>query len=56
MIVQSAELLAKKGEMAIMKKDYREANLCWGKAMELVPGRSEFREGYQRAQALRRGF
>ncbi len=56
MIVQSAELLGKKGEMAIMKKDYREANMCWSKALELVPNRGEYREGYQRAQALRRGF
>ena len=56
MIVQSAELLGKKGEMAIMKKDYREANFCWSKAMELMPGRPEYRDGYQRAQALRRGF
>ncbi len=56
MIVQSAELLSKKGEMAIMKKDYREANMCWSKALELAPNRGEFREGYQRAQALRRGF
>ncbi len=56
MVVQSAELLAKKGEMAIMKKDFREANLCWSKAMELIPERKDFRDGYQRAQALRRGF
>lgn len=56
MILQSAELLGKKGEMAIMKKDFREANLCWSKALELIPNRSDFRDGYQRAQALRRGF
>jgi tetratricopeptide (TPR) repeat protein len=56
MVFQSAELLAKKGEMAIMKKDYREAHLCWSKALELFPRRAEFREGYQRAEALRRGF
>jgi hypothetical protein len=52
MIVNSAELLAKKGEMAIMRADGRDARFCWGKAVELVPGRGEFREGYQRARAI----
>lgn len=56
MIVQSADLLGKKGEMAIMKKDYREANFCWTKALELMPGHQEYRDGYQRAQALRQGI
>ena len=50
-IRQSAELLAKKGEMAIMKNDRKEATNCWGKALELVPHNSSFREGYQRALA-----
>ena len=48
-IMQSAELLATKGEMAIMKHDQREANLCWGKALELVPGNTKYRDGYQRS-------
>lgn len=52
MIVQSAELLAKKGEMAIMRKDRRESTLCFAKALELVPGRPDFREGLQRASAI----
>jgi hypothetical protein len=50
-IKQSAELLARKGEMAIMKHDRKEASLCWGKALELIPRSAAFREGYQRALA-----
>ncbi len=50
-IKQSAGLLAKKGEMAIMKHDRKEAGLCWGKALELVPHSASYREGYQRALA-----
>ena len=50
MIVQSAELLAKKGEMAIMRKDRREATTCFAKALELVPGNPPFRDGLQRAR------
>jgi hypothetical protein len=50
-IKQSAELLGRKGEMAIMKHDRKEASMCWGKALELVPNSAAFREGYQRALA-----
>ena len=52
MIVQSAELLAKKGEMAIMRQDRREACTCFSKAMELIPNRSEYAEGLRRSTAL----
>ena len=49
MIAQSAELLAKKGDMAIMRHDRREAMTCFAKALELVPGQVEYREGLRRA-------
>lgn len=52
MINQSAELLSKKGEMAIMRKDRREACGCFAKALELVPGHPDFREGLRRSTAL----
>lgn len=52
MIVQSAELLAKQGEMGIMRKDRRHSSLCFAKALELVPGRPDFREGMQRARSI----
>lgn len=52
MIVQSAELLARKGEMAIMRKDRREAVTCFLKALELVPGGAEYREGLRRSQEV----
>ena len=52
MIEQSAELLARKGEMAIMKGDRREALSCWGKALELRPNSPEYREGMERARSL----
>lgn len=51
-IVNSAALLAKKGEMAIMKANGRDAVLCWSKAIELVGNNSKFKEGLQRARAL----
>ncbi len=51
-IAQSADLLGKKGEMAIMRNDRRDAAACFGKALELVPRSMEFREGLQRAAAL----
>jgi tetratricopeptide (TPR) repeat protein len=50
MIRQSAELLSKKGEMAIMRKDRREAMTCFAKALELQPGNPAYREGMQRAR------
>ncbi len=52
MISQSAELLAKKGEMAIMRKDRREGSLCFAKALELEPNNAEYREGLQRARTV----
>lgn len=52
MIQQSAELLAKQGEMGIMRKDRAHATLCFAKALELVPGRPDFREGFQRAASV----
>lgn len=51
MIVQSAELLAKKGEMAIMRNDRRMAVSCFGKALELQPRSAEYRSSLQRARA-----
>ena len=51
-ILNSADLLAKKGEMAIMKANGREAILCWSKAVELVPGNASFKDGLQRSRGL----
>ena len=51
-IVQSADLLGKKGEMAIMRGDRRDAAACFGKALELEPRNAEYRDGLQRAAAL----
>ena len=48
-IEQSAEMLAKKGEMAIMKEAWREAQDCFSKALELRPGTPEYREGLSRS-------
>jgi len=53
MIINSAELLAKKGEMAIMRQDPRDAQACFGKAVELFPQNASFRDGLQRAMAIR---
>lgn len=50
MIEQSAELLGRKGEMAIMRHDRREAVACFAKALELVPKHAEHLEGMARAQ------
>jgi hypothetical protein len=52
MILQSAELLAKKGEMAIMRHDRREASGCFAKALELDPTNSSFRTGLKRAMTV----
>jgi hypothetical protein len=52
MLMQSAELLSKKGEMAIMRKDRRDACGCFAKALELVPGYASFRDGLRRSTAL----
>jgi hypothetical protein len=51
-IMMSAELLAKKGEMMIMKKDRREAVICFSKAAELDPRNSTYREGLSRARSV----
>jgi hypothetical protein len=51
-IVNSAELLAKKGEMAIMKANGRDAVLCWSKAIELMGSSAKLQAGLQRARAL----
>ena len=51
-ILNSADLLAKKGEMAIMKANGREAVLCWSKAVELVPHNANFKDGLQRSRGL----
>ncbi|MDP6932037.1 MAG: hypothetical protein QGG40_03935, partial [Myxococcota bacterium] len=51
-IFQSAELLSKKGEMAIMKHDGKDARMCFGKALELIPGNAAYRDGLTRATTL----
>ena len=51
-IVQSAELLGRKGDMAIMRQDRRDACACFGKALELTPGNAEYREGLKRATLM----
>ena len=52
MILQSAELLAKKGEMAIMRQDSKLAVDCFAKACELAPRVPEYRASLQRARAV----
>lgn len=51
-ISQSAEILARKGEMAIMKADRAEATTCFGKALELMPKNNDYREGLERSRLL----
>lgn len=51
MIEQSAQLLAAKGEMAVMKQNWPEAFECYSKAVELMPQVPEYRDGLQRATA-----
>jgi hypothetical protein len=53
-IEQSADMLTKKGEMAIMKAASREALDCYLKALELTPGSAEAREGLGRARNIPR--
>lgn len=53
MILQSATMLADKGDMAVMKETGREARECFAKAAELIPGNARFREGLQKAESLR---
>lgn len=52
MLQQSAELLSRKGEMAIMRRDRREACGCFAKALELIPSHPEFRDGLKRSTAI----
>ncbi len=51
-IDQSAEMLSRKGEMAIMKAQAREANDCFTKALELCPGNPEYRDGLARSRTI----
>jgi hypothetical protein len=53
MIEHSAELLAKKGEMAFMKENGREARDCFSKAVELMPKIAEYQAGLARARQMR---
>jgi hypothetical protein len=53
-IEQSAEMLGRQGEMAIMKDSAREAVACFAKAVELVPSNTEYREGLVRARMIGR--
>ncbi|MBN1336207.1 MAG: hypothetical protein JXB39_09625 [Deltaproteobacteria bacterium] len=48
----SAEILGRKGEMALLKADRKEAMLCFSKAVELCPLVSAYREGLERASRL----
>ena len=54
-IEQSAEMLSKKGDMAIMKESRREAMDCFVKACELVPGNVEYQSGLARVRAMPSG-
>ncbi len=54
-IEQSAEMLAKKGEMAVMKESAREALECYVKACELMPNVAEYQAGLQQARNMRGG-
>ena len=54
-IDQSAEMLGKKGEMAFMKENAREAFDCYSKAVELVPNNGEYQAGLSRARTIARG-
>ncbi len=53
-IEQSAEMLAKKGDMAFMKENAREALDCFVKATELMPNVAEYRDGLNKARAMGR--
>jgi hypothetical protein len=51
-IQSSAELFARKGEIAIERKDGRGALVCFLKAQELLPKEDRFAQGIQRAKKL----
>ncbi len=53
-IEQSAEMLCRKGELALMKETPAEAVDCYSKAAELLPQSAECREGLQRARMVSR--
>jgi hypothetical protein len=52
MIRQSADLLSKQGEMAIMRRDRRAACGCFTKALELMPKSSLYKAGLKRSTAI----
>ncbi len=52
MVIASADMLSKKGEMAILKGDRRGAVDCWSKAVEIMPEAGAYREGLNRARGL----
>ena len=51
-IVNSADMLGKQGEMAIMRRDRAAACGAFAKAAELVPGEASFRDGLRRATTI----
>ena len=51
-IANSAEMLGKQGEMAIMRRDRREACGAFAKAAELMPSNPSFRDGLRRATSI----
>lgn len=51
-ITNSAEMLGKQGEMAIMRRDRAAACGAFAKAAELVPGEASFRDGLRRATTI----
>ena len=51
-IINSADMLGKQGEMAIMRRDRAAACGAFSKAAELVPGEPSFRDGLRRATTI----
>jgi hypothetical protein len=51
-IANSAELLARKGELALERKDGRGAMICFQKAAELLPKDERFSMAINRAKKL----
>ena len=51
-IANSAEMLGRQGEMAIMRRDRAQACGAFAKAAELVPGEPSFRDGLRRATSI----